>query len=84
LYVEEMETLFDGRMATGENAAGISPTASSYLGTGFPDTDDELDLPISQKLAESVLPPVQCHNPTKPRENAVVEWPKSLSRQSLV
>jgi len=31
-----------------------------------------------------VLPPVKCHNPIKPRENAVVEWPKSLSRQSLV
>ena len=119
LYVEEMETLFDGRMATGENAAGISqltsqitrddecrvdprpPTASSYLGTGFPHSDEELDpeptdqpqphpqtqpqtQPQPQKPAESVLPPVECHNPIKPRENAVVEWPKSLSRQSLV
>lgn len=32
---------------------------------------------------ENELPPIQCHNPIKPRENGVVEWHKSSSRQSL-
>jgi hypothetical protein len=48
LYVEEMETLFDGRMATEEEAAGIPQSASQITR----DDESRLDPPGYRQSAE--------------------------------
>ena len=48
LYVEEMETLFDGQMATGEEAAGIPQLASQITR----DDESRLDPPGYRQSAE--------------------------------
>ena len=48
LYVEEMETLFDGRMASGDEAAGVSRLASQITG----DDECRVDPPGYRQSAE--------------------------------